>query len=58
MKGSPHYFLDGEGFFCPALRIDHPDGGLRVTVDQARFEEFTRKAFPPAEKASIGDLRL
>jgi predicted DsbA family dithiol-disulfide isomerase len=57
VQGSPHFFVDGEGFFCPSLRIDHPTGGLHVTFDDARFEEFTRRAFPPSEPVAIGDLR-
>jgi 2-hydroxychromene-2-carboxylate isomerase len=57
-EGSPHYFLDGEGFFCPALHIDHPTGGLHVTLDPERFEELARRAFDPPARVPIGDLRL
>ncbi len=58
VRGSPHWFVDGEGYYCPTLRIDHPGGGLHVTRDPDRFEEFARAAFPPVELAPIGDLRL
>ena len=29
--GSPHFFVGGEGWFCPALDIRHDGGDLRVT---------------------------
>jgi 2-hydroxychromene-2-carboxylate isomerase len=46
--GSPHWFVDGEDFYCPTLQIDHPGGGLHVTPDRARFEEFVWAAFRSA----------
>jgi 2-hydroxychromene-2-carboxylate isomerase len=58
VQGSPHWFVDGEDFFCPSLQIEHPAGGLHVTPDPERFEQLVRRAFPPAELAPIGDLRL
>jgi 2-hydroxychromene-2-carboxylate isomerase len=47
VQGSPHFFVDEEGFFCPALQIDH-DGVLRVTDGGERFDAFTRRAFGAA----------
>jgi hypothetical protein len=41
--GSPHYFVDGAGFFCPALHIDHLDGALVVQPDPAAFDEFVAR---------------
>jgi predicted DsbA family dithiol-disulfide isomerase len=29
--GSPHFFAGDRSFFCPALRVDHGQDGLRVT---------------------------
>jgi predicted DsbA family dithiol-disulfide isomerase len=58
VQGSPHWFVDGQDYFCPALQIDHPGGGLHVTPDPERFEQLVRHAFPPAELSPIGDLRL
>jgi 2-hydroxychromene-2-carboxylate isomerase len=58
VQGSPHWFVDGEDYFCPTLHIDHPGGGLHVTPDPERFEQLVRHAFPPAELSPIGDLRL
>ena len=29
--GSPHYFLGGEGWFCPTLDINRDDAGFHVT---------------------------
>jgi hypothetical protein len=57
VQGSPHWFVDGRDYFCPALHIDHPAGGLHVTPDPERFEQLVRRAFPPAELAPIGDPR-
>jgi 2-hydroxychromene-2-carboxylate isomerase len=57
VRGSPHWFVDGQDFFCPTMRIDHPHGGLHVTSDRVRFEELARMAFPPREPVAIGDLR-
>lgn len=54
VEGSPTYFVDGERFFCPALRIEHADNRVDVSVDQARFDEFVRRAFPPADPVAIG----
>ena len=38
--GSPHFFVDGEGFFCPSLHIAHVDGALEVTPDMEAFDAF------------------
>jgi 2-hydroxychromene-2-carboxylate isomerase len=57
VQGSPHWFVDGEDFFCPTLRITHTDSGLEVTLDPARFEELARRAFPPEERVVMADAR-
>lgn len=38
--GSPHFFVGGAGFFCPALHIEHNDGRFTVTATPERFDEF------------------
>jgi predicted DsbA family dithiol-disulfide isomerase len=46
--GSPHFFVDDESFFCPALEIARVDDRLRITRDTAGFETFLAHAFPAA----------
>jgi hypothetical protein len=43
--GSPHFFVDGRSFFCPALTIRHDEGGFKVAFDREGFDEFTEAAF-------------
>ena len=43
--GSPHFFVDGEGFFCPTLAIERVDGDLSVSFDAEGFEEFMDRCF-------------
>jgi len=37
--GSPHFFVDGRGFFCPALDIRRRDGHLVISATHAGLEE-------------------
>jgi len=43
--GSPHFFTPGGGFFCPALDIARVDGHLRITADEAGFQDFLAGCF-------------
>ena len=43
--GSPHFFGDGEGFFCPTLAIERVDGRLNVAFDAKGFDEFMHRCF-------------
>jgi predicted DsbA family dithiol-disulfide isomerase len=43
--GSPHFFVDGEGFFCPTLAIEQVDGHLSISYDAEGFDEFIRSCF-------------
>lgn len=43
--GSPHFFVAGASWFCPALRIAHGADGLDVTIDGPRFDEFVARCF-------------
>jgi predicted DsbA family dithiol-disulfide isomerase len=45
VKGSPHFFVDDRGFFCPSLDIEHVDGHLRITSDPAVFDAFLDDCF-------------
>jgi 2-hydroxychromene-2-carboxylate isomerase len=43
--GSPHFFVDGEGFFCPTLAIERVDGHLSISFDAEGFDEFIDRCF-------------
>jgi predicted DsbA family dithiol-disulfide isomerase len=46
VQGSPHFFVGGEGFFCPTLEIARVGDRLQITRDPARFEAFMACALP------------
>ena len=48
VQGSPHFFVDNVGFFCPALDIARVGDRLRITSDPVAFEAFLARAFPAA----------
>jgi len=43
--GSPHFFVDGVGLFCPTLRITHDDRGFSVELDEAGYEDLVARCF-------------
>jgi predicted DsbA family dithiol-disulfide isomerase len=43
--GSPHFFVDGRGFFCPSLTVERDDGRLSISFDADEFEEFIDRCF-------------
>lgn len=43
--GSPHFFTNTGGFFCPALEIKRVDGHLRISMDPPAFEAFVASCF-------------
>jgi predicted DsbA family dithiol-disulfide isomerase len=45
--GSPHFFVDGRGFFCPSLDISRVDGRLRIAVDRPALTAFLDRCFAP-----------
>jgi predicted DsbA family dithiol-disulfide isomerase len=45
VEGSPYFFAKQQGFFCPSLDIEHGDGRLRITRDEAGLEHFLDVAF-------------
>ena len=48
VQGSPHFFVAGAGFFCPALEIAQDGEHLKITANPARFDAFLTRAFPAA----------
>ncbi len=38
--GSPHFYVPGGDFFCPALEIAHDDDGLSIVFDLDGFDRF------------------
>ncbi|MFT3855079.1 MAG: DsbA family protein [Ilumatobacteraceae bacterium] len=50
VQGSPHFFVDGEGFFCPALHIEHVDGHLVVRPDPGSFDAFVDRCLAEPER--------
>ncbi|RLE26179.1 MAG: disulfide bond formation protein DsbA [Actinobacteria bacterium] len=44
VKGSPHFWIDKDDFFCPALDIGHDDDGhLTARFDQAKLADFFQR---------------
>lgn len=43
--GSPHFFVDGRGFFCPTLAISRVGDHFRITSDADSFAAFSRTVF-------------
>jgi predicted DsbA family dithiol-disulfide isomerase len=43
--GSPHFFVDGEGFFCPTLDIERVDGRLQIGFDREAYATFIAMVF-------------
>lgn len=41
--GSPFFFLDGEGFFCPWLAISHGDDGYQIAYDEDSYRTFVTR---------------
>jgi predicted DsbA family dithiol-disulfide isomerase len=45
VRGSPEFYLDGRGWFCPALRIEKIDDRLVIAPDPESFEAFLVDCF-------------
>lgn len=43
--GSPHFFIDGTGYFCPTLLIERVDDRLSISFDAAAFSDFLTTCF-------------
>ena len=42
--GSPHFFVGGEGWFCPVLDIAHDSGGFRIRESAPAFDTLLERA--------------
>ncbi len=45
VRGSPEFFLDDRGWYCPSLRIDNVDGQLEIEPDTETAEAFLAACF-------------
>ena len=44
VKGSPHFFIDKDDFYCPSMAISYPNGDLDIRFDDERFDKFLSQA--------------
>ena len=49
--GSPHFFVGGGSFFCPSLDIQHVEGKLQISFDQAAFDELMARILGPDSRS-------
>jgi predicted DsbA family dithiol-disulfide isomerase len=47
VDGSPHFFIETDGFFCPAFDVSKVDGHLHVEADPESFDRFLESCFEP-----------
>jgi len=45
VEGSPEFFLDGRGYFCPGLHIERSGDDMLIEPDVARFDAFLEDCF-------------
>ncbi len=45
VRGSPEYFLDDRGYFCPALRLEEVGGALEIEDATELFDGFLDMVF-------------
>ena len=45
VRGSPEFFLDGHGWYCPSLHIEKADDTLRIQPDVETVEAFLAACF-------------
>ena len=45
VRGSPEFYVEGRGWFCPALRIEKVDDRLEIALDREGFEVFLAECF-------------
>jgi predicted DsbA family dithiol-disulfide isomerase len=45
VRGSPEFFLDGRGWYCPSLHIEKVDDTLRIEPDLEAVEAFLAACF-------------
>ncbi len=47
VRGSPEFFLDGHGWYCPSLDIQKVDATLKIEPDVETVEAFLTACFAP-----------
>jgi predicted DsbA family dithiol-disulfide isomerase len=47
VRGSPEFFLDGAGWYCPSLHIEQDGDTLRIEPDLEAVEAFLHACFVP-----------
>lgn len=47
VRGSPEFFLDGRGWYCPSLHIEKVGGSLRIEPDVETVDAFLAACFAP-----------
>ncbi len=52
--GSPYFIVDGNGYFCPSLDIEHADAGFSVRFDAEDFEALVQRSFGPRRAVDAG----
>ena len=45
VRGSPEFFLDGHGWYCPSLHIEKVDGALKIEPDIEAIDSFLAVCF-------------
>jgi predicted DsbA family dithiol-disulfide isomerase len=45
VRGSPEFYLDGQGWFCPSLHIEKVDDRLEIELDREGLEAFLADCF-------------
>ena len=45
VRGSPEFYLDGQGWYCPSLQIEKVGDALRIEPDIERIEAFLAACF-------------
>jgi predicted DsbA family dithiol-disulfide isomerase len=45
VEGSPHFFVGGQGWFCPSLDIERLDGALRIRTSPEELQAFLDRCF-------------
>jgi predicted DsbA family dithiol-disulfide isomerase len=53
VRGSPEFFLDGRGWYCPSLHIENVDGTLRIEPDLEAVESFLTACFKERRRLAI-----
>lgn len=44
VRGSPHFFVQADDYFCPTLHLEHEGSFLRVGMDDAGFASFLERS--------------